>query len=70
VDIVPEANGRKPLTVAMADFLDVTKLSKKPTTLAVYRTAIRYFQESCTKQIVEEIERKDMIKFATYLPSL
>ena len=43
VDIVPEANGRKPLAVAVADFLEETKLSKKPTTLAAYRTAIRYF---------------------------
>jgi integrase/recombinase XerD len=67
VNIVPEANGRKPLAVAVADFLDETKLSKKPTTLAVYRTAIRYFQESCTKQFVEEIERKDLIKFAALL---
>jgi integrase/recombinase XerD len=67
VEIVPEANGRKPLTVAVADFLDETKLSKKPTTLAVYRTAIRYFQESCAKQFVEEIERKDLIRFAAFL---
>jgi integrase/recombinase XerD len=67
VDIVPEANGRKPLTVAVADFLEKTKLSKKPTTLAVYRTAIRYFQESCSKQFVDEIERKALIKFAAFL---
>ena len=60
-------DGRKPLSVAVADFLEDTKLSKKPKTLAAYKTALNYFTESCPKLYVEDIERRDMLKFAAFL---
>jgi hypothetical protein len=46
-------DGRRPLSVAVADFLEDTKLSKKPKTLAAYKTALNYSQNparSCTSK--------------------
>ena len=68
ISVVPDAqNGYHSLSVAVADFLDETKLTKKPKTLAAYSTAMNYFTESCHKQNVEEIERKDLLKFSAFL---
>ena len=36
-------NGHRSLAAAIADFLDETKLTKKPKTLAAYTTALNYF---------------------------
>jgi integrase len=69
VNVVPENgnNGHRALTTAVADFLEETKLAKKPKTLAAYTTALNYFTESCPKQFLEDIERKDLLKFAAFL---
>jgi integrase/recombinase XerD len=68
VAVVPEAkqNGHA-LNVAVADYLDEVKLSKKPKTFSAYSTALAYFTESCHKQTIEDIERKDLLKFAAFL---
>jgi integrase/recombinase XerD len=43
--VVPEnVNGRRSLAVAIADYLDDIKLSKKAKTHAAYSTALGYFQ--------------------------
>ena len=55
------------LTAAVVDFLDDTKLTKKPKTVAAYTTALNYFLESCSKRSVEDIERKDLLKFSAFL---
>jgi integrase/recombinase XerD len=60
-------NGYRSLAVACTEFLDETKLTKKAKTLAAYTTALKYFQESCTKIYLEDIERKDMLKFTAFL---
>jgi integrase/recombinase XerD len=60
-------NGHRSLAAAVTDFLDETKLTKKPKTLAAYTTALNYFTESCPKQHLEEIERKDLLKFSAFL---
>lgn len=68
VAIVTEnGNGRTPLLGAVTDYLDEIKLSKKPKTLAAYTTALDYFTESCHKAHIEEIERKDLLKYAAFL---
>lgn len=36
-------NGQRPIAAAVAEFLDETKLTKKPKTLAAYTTALAYF---------------------------
>ncbi len=60
-------NGRRPLLAAVTDFLDTTKLTHKPRTYAAYKTALGYFTESCSKLHVEDVERKDMLKFTAFL---
>jgi integrase/recombinase XerD len=68
VSIVPDGkNGNRSIAAAVADFLDETKLTKKPKTLAAYTTALNYFTESCHKQNLDEVERKDLLEFSAFL---
>jgi integrase/recombinase XerD len=69
VAVVPDNsdNGQRSHAAAVAEFLDETKLTKKPKTLAAYTTALNYFTESCPKLYVHEIERRDMLKFSAFV---
>jgi integrase/recombinase XerD len=55
------------MAAAIAEFLEETKLSKKPKTFAAYSLALTYFQESCPKLCLEEIDRGDLVAFAAFL---
>jgi integrase/recombinase XerD len=55
------------LVVAVENYLEEIRLTKKPKTLAAYTTALRYFQESCQKERIEQIERKDLLSFSAFL---
>lgn len=77
--IVPEpgATGRS-LKKAMVEFLDdvrTKQLTNKPNnfgrhnTTGCYSTALEYFAESCHKLTLEEIDRRDLLKFAAFLQS-
>jgi integrase/recombinase XerD len=68
VSVVPLGqNGHRSVAGAVADFLDETELTKKPKTLSAYSTALKYFVESCHKLNLEEIERRDLLKFSAFL---
>jgi hypothetical protein len=69
IEVLPQNgnNGHRSLATAVDDFLEDTKLTKKSKTLAAYTTSLSYFIESCPKQFLEEIERKDLLKFAAFL---
>jgi integrase/recombinase XerD len=68
VAVVPDAqSGQRSIAAAVVDFLDETKLTKKPKTLAAYSTALSYFVESCHKLNLEEIDRRDLLKFSAFL---
>jgi integrase/recombinase XerD len=69
VAVVPEngQNRDRSIAAAVADFLDETKLTKKPKTLAAYSTALTYFLESYHKLRLEEIDRRDLLKFHAFL---
>jgi hypothetical protein len=72
IEVMPVApqngnNGHRSLAKAVAEFLEETKLTKKPKTLAAYTTALDYFTESCPKQYLEDIERRDLLKFSAFL---
>jgi integrase len=68
IGVVPEnGNGRRSLTAAVTEYLDETKLTKKAKTHAAYTTALAYFQESCHKLFLHEIERRDLLKFSAFL---
>ena len=66
---VPEiaANGHRSVVASVADYLEETTLTKKPKTLAAYTTALSYFTESCHKLNLEDIDRKDLLKFSAFL---
>jgi len=68
VSIAPTTtNGKRSLAGAVAEYLEEIKLSKKPKTHAAYSTALAYFQESCAKMNLEDIDRKDLLKLAAFL---
>jgi integrase/recombinase XerD len=68
VGVVPEnGNGQQSLSTTVAEYLEETKLSKKPKTLAAYSTALAYFVESCHKINLADLDRKDLLKFAAFL---
>ncbi len=69
VGVIPENgdSGHHALGSAITAFLEETKLTKKPKTLAAYSTSLAYFGESCSKRYVEEIDRHDLLKFAAFL---
>ena len=68
VAVVPEnGDGHRSLAASVAEYLAETKLTKKPKTLAVYSTALAYFVESCHKVNVEDVERRDLLKFCAFL---
>ncbi len=65
VEVVPAVpqngnKGHRSLASAVAEFLEETKLTKK----VAYATSLDYFTESCPKQYLENIERRDLLKFA------
>ena len=60
-------NGHRSLAAAVTDFLDETKLTKKPRPTAAYSTALNYFLESCPKLNLEDVDRKDLLKFSAFL---
>jgi|ERR1039458_6277362 integrase len=66
--IVPEGkDGNRSVAASVADYLDETKLTKKPKTVAAYSTALGYFMESCHKLTLEDIDRLDLLKFCAFL---
>ena len=68
VAVTPQnGDGRRSLAASVAEFLDETKLTKKPKTLAAYSTALAYFSESCSRLCLEDIGRKDLLKYAAFL---
>jgi len=69
VAIVPENgdNGHRSVAAAVAEYLEETKLSRKPKTYAAYGTALAYFTDSCPKLFLEDIERRDLLKFCAFL---
>ena len=65
--VVQEEATKQSLRIAIAHYLEEIKLTKKPKTYAAYSTALEYFVESCTKIHLEDVERKDLLKFHAFL---
>jgi integrase len=53
--------------VAAKDAVENFMKATKPKTYAAYSTALAYFVESCHRLNLEEIERKDLLKFCAFL---
>jgi integrase/recombinase XerD len=58
---------RRLLSTAISEWLAEIKLTKKRKTLSAYSNGLEYFAESCDKQYVEDVERRDLLAFAAYL---
>jgi integrase len=55
------------LKQAVEDFLKEKEATRKRGTFLTYHYALRYFLESCKKENVEEVTRKDLLDYAIYL---
>lgn len=55
------------LAGAIETYLEDILLTKKPKTHAAYKSALDYFAESCKKQTVEEIDRRDLLQYTAFL---
>ena len=68
VAVVPEnGNGHRVLLAgAISDFLDEKRIQRKEKTHADYDTVLRYFQQSCTKQYLADVTRKDLLNFVEF----
>jgi integrase len=65
--VLANGNGQRSFGAAVTEYLEETKLTKKAKTHAAYSTALAYFQESCHKLFLHEIERRDLLKFSAFL---
>jgi len=62
-----ENDSRLRLRSAVDDFLEGVQLSRQRKTWRGYCASLSYFQESCDKSFLEEIERRDLLRFAAFL---
>jgi Site-specific recombinase XerD len=68
IALVPSEDGAKrSLPPAVEDFLEQVRLTRKEKTHEGYRIALGYFQESCSKRYLEDIEKLDLLKFMAFL---
>jgi integrase/recombinase XerD len=65
-DVEEEAN-KNHIKVALHDFLEEVQLTKQDKTWRGYKIALKYFQESCGKTHLEDIQRIDLLRFSAFL---
>ena len=58
---------KRPIALAVAEFLEEVQITKDPKTYRGYDVALSYFRESCPKVHLESIDRKDLLKFTAFL---
>src|SRR5439155_15696809 len=52
---------------ACKEFLAETRLQRSPKTFKQYRTALAYFQESCGRRRLDQIDRRILLDFRQFL---
>ena len=67
VQVPKDDPNRFQLRSAMADFLEEIKLSRQDKTWQGYKVSFTYFQQSCDKKCVDEIQRIDLLRFCAFL---
>jgi integrase len=65
--LAPTPDNRTDLGAAITAYLEEIKMTKKHGTWWEYQSSLKYFQESCAKRYVDELERTDMLKFSAFL---
>ena len=64
----PDGEGTKrSISVAATSFLEEIKLTRKTKTYKGYEIALAYFQESCSKRYLEDLEKIDLLRFTAFL---
>jgi integrase/recombinase XerD len=58
---------RKPLAVAIDDYVTGLETRRKPKTASAYGKALELFSESCRKQYLDEITREDLLTYSASL---
>jgi integrase len=51
---------------ACAEYLDETRVQRSPKTFKQYRTALAYFQESCGRRRLAEVDRRTLLDFRQF----
>lgn len=67
VQVPKDDKSNAELRVAITDFLEEMKLSRRDKTWRGYKIALAYFQQSCSKKCAEDIERMDLLRFIAFL---
>ena len=62
-----EDDSRLRIRSAVDEFLEEVQLTRQRKTWRGYCVSLAYLQESCDKCFLEEIERKDLLRFAAFL---
>jgi hypothetical protein len=52
---------------ACEEFLDETRLQRSPKTFKQYRTALAYFQQSCGRRRLDQVDRRTLLDFRQFL---
>jgi integrase/recombinase XerD len=60
-------DSRRSLPATATEYLEEARLRMKPRSYAAYSTALSYFQDCCSKPYLEDINRKDLLKFSAFL---
>jgi integrase len=75
----PGTEGIKTVRQAVDEFIEETKLKQQVnrglaqsgrgnhSTLGCYKTALEYFQESCSKVYLRDVDRHDLLRYAVYV---
>jgi hypothetical protein len=63
-----EAPGRIRLSDAAAEFVnELRTLDRKKYSVAMYENTLRDFQSSCRKEFIDQIDRKDILAFVSWM---
>jgi len=65
-EVVPQTS----LSKASADYLDEIAAHKSKKTFAAYSLTLKLFQQCCSKRHLEDIERKDILSFISFLKDM
>jgi integrase len=64
---VEDESKRRGLGATIDVYLDEIKMTRKPRTYNAYSNALLYFQQSCKKTNIEDVDRVDMVNYKAFL---
>jgi integrase/recombinase XerD len=67
IPIPPAKRSGRPLKESAAEYVKETKEQKAPRTYNAYQRTLALLIESCSKELIEDVDRLDLLKFVTSL---